>query len=133
MPAVCERLVRRRVFGDSSFLAKGGMMKAFVRGILFAAWMGLPLIANAGEWVFIANLVEGSSLFYLDTGSAFRRGDTATVPVRTAAGQKDMLDVNCAGNSITAKKSGKTMPVSADPAVKIVVDKACRRFFEFWK
>jgi hypothetical protein len=109
------------------------MMKAFLRGILFAALMGLPPFADAGEWVFIPNLVEGSSLFYLDTGSAFRKGGLATIPVRTAAGQKDTLEVNCVGNSITGKKSGKTMPVSADPAARTVVDKACKRFFEFWK
>ena len=116
-------------------------MKAFASGILLVLWLGLPTVAKAQKWEVVGAIRRDGNMvyLYLDADSAVRKGDRATIDLKeTSVGNAETLTIDCVNRQITSRTSPKSRDAgdySALPADKVplLVDKACKRFWEIWK
>ncbi len=102
-------------------------MKSFVRdGVLFAALTGVPVIAEAENWVAVAN--AGGNVWYADTDSASRKGDLATIDTKLNGLRMGTYTYDCARDHVPP--GGSSMAAGIANSMR---DKACKRWWQLWK
>lgn len=105
-------------------------MKPLTRaGVLLVLGMSLPVVAKAEHWVGMERIDKNSGkkyVLYVDTDSVSRKGNIATINTRWANRP----------NEITERKFDcvRDKQITSQSSIsKFVFNKACKRFWQFWK
>lgn len=97
-------------------------MNAFTRGIFIVIWIGLPMVAQAENWVSL-----GAIDISVDTDSVSRKDEFATITaMENAELHQWTVTFDCARKE-RISTDGAPVPVAAGTALMRALELACKR------
>jgi len=119
-------------------------MKAFRGACIFSAiWIGLPTAANTEHWVSVFKSERTDSVWWVDTDSIYRDGDLAMIRMKFNNDVTEIRTFDCSRNTLLGHRPMTLPQITAEQITgipllpntkeKAMFDKACKRWWEFWK
>ena len=101
--------------------------------IIFTIGIGLPLICHAENWEAVYTQPDPENIVvYVDTDSASRKGDIATIYERIGVGPKALQTYDCVRKKVFGSWNEKKLNELNEKTTPSF-EKACKSFWEFWK
>ncbi len=100
--------------------------------ILLAVTLGFPLTALAEKWEGVYTYPEpNNTVVYVDTDSASRKGEIATIYEKVGVSPKTLRTYDCVRDKVLQSWPEKKI-ADLDEATRPGFEKACKNLWPFW-